>query len=249
MGAIMNGMLYHGAFRPYGATFLVFSDYMRPAIRVAALAGLPAIYVFTHDSIFVGEDGPTHQPVEQAWALRVIPGLHVFRPADGLETSVAWGMALERTDGPTALLLTRQKLPAIERQLTGELADPRAGAYLIAGDDRPDAVIAASGSELQLALAARETLAGEGKKLNVVSVLCLEVFEQRGPDYRARLFPEGLPVATIEAGRTGPWRELAGRDGLTLGIDRFGASAPAEVVAEKLGLTAERITQRIRDWL
>ena len=179
----------------------------------------------------------------------MIPNLHVFRPADGLETAVAWGMALERTSGPTALLLTRQKVPPLERQLTGDLADPRRGAYLVAGDDRPDAIVAATGSEVHLALAARERLEEEGKRLNVVSVPCLELFDEQGPEYMARLFPEGVPVATIEAGRTGPWRVLAGRDGLTIGIDRFGASAPAGILAEWYGLTADQVTRKIREWL
>jgi transketolase len=249
MGAMVNGMLYHGAFRPYCATFLVFSDYMRPTIRLAAMSGLPAIFIFTHDSIFVGEDGPTHQPVEHAAALRLIPNLNVFRPADGLETAVAWGMALERTDGPTALLLSRQKLPPIERLPESPLADPRRGAYLVAGVEKADAVIAATGSELHLAVAARETLATEGLAINVVSVPCLELFNEQELAYKKELFPEGLPVATVEAGLTEPWRSIAGRQGLTIGVDRFGASAPAAVLAERYGITAEGVTERIRDWL
>jgi transketolase len=249
MGAMINGMLYHGAFRPYGATFLVFSDYMRPSIRLAALSHLPAIYVFTHDAIFVGEDGPTHEPIEHAFALRIIPNLHVFRPADGLETALAWGQALERQDGPSALLLTRQKVPAIEREAVGELADPRRGAYLVAGDERGEAVVGATGSELHLALAARRTLAGEGRRVNVVSVPCLEIFMKQDRSYRNRLFPPGKPAATIEAGRTDPWKMLTGPEGLNIGVDRFGASAPAGVLAEKLGLTAESVTSRLRKWL
>jgi transketolase len=249
MGAVLNGMLYHGGFRPFGATFLVFSDYMRPAIRLAALSRLPAIYVFTHESVFVGEDGPTHQPVEHAASLRLIPNLDVFRPADGLETALAWGLALERTDGPTAILLTRQKVPAIPREATGELADPRRGAYLVAAAERPQAILAASGSELHLALAARRELAGEGQRLGVVSVPCLEIFLRQDAGYQERLFPAGVPVATIEAGRTAPWKALAGRKGLNIGVDRFGASAPAEVLADKLGLTAEAVTRRVRSWL
>ena len=249
MGAMVNGMLYHGAFRPYAGTFLVFSDYMRPSIRLAALAGLPAIYVFTHDSIFVGEDGPTHQPIEHAAALRLIPNLRVFRPADGHETALAWGLALERVDGPSALLLTRQKLPAIRRDVQGELGDPRRGAYMVSGDDDPQAILAATGSELHLAVTAAETLAAEGKRVRVVSIPCLELFFEQDPDYRAHLFPQGVPVATIEAGRTDPWRSLAGHDGLTIGIDRFGASAPAGTVAEKLGLGSETVTERIRAWV
>jgi len=249
MGAIVNGMLYHGGFRPFGSTFLVFADYVRPAIRLAALAELPAIHVFTHDSIFVGEDGPTHEPIEHAASLRVIPGLHVFRPADGFETALAWGMALERDDGPTVLLLSRQKLPAIDRRATGDLADPRRGAYLVDGDSDPDVVVAATGSELHLAVATRATLSTEGKKVNVVSVPCLEIFLEQDPAYRAQLFPGGAPVVTIEAGVTDPWRVLAGADGLTLGIDRFGASAPAGVLGEKFGFTAESVVRRIREWL
>jgi transketolase len=249
MGAMVNGMLYYGAFRPYCATFLVFADYMRPTIRLAAMAGLPAIYIFTHDSIFVGEDGPTHQPVEHAAALRLIPNLNVFRPADGMETALAWGMALERDDGPTALLLSRQKLPPIERQPEGPLTDPRRGAYLVAGGEKADAVVAATGSELQLALAARERLAAEDFAINVVSVPCLELFDEQDIDYRKGLFPDGLPVATVEAGVTGPWKGIAGKRGLTIGIDSFGASAPAAVLAERYGITVEGVTGRIRDWL
>jgi transketolase len=249
MGAMVNGMLYHGAFRPYCGTFLVFSDYMRPALRIAAMSGLPAIYIFTHDSIFVGEDGPTHEPIEQAASLRLIPNLHVFRPADGLETALAWGMALERSGGPTALLLSRQKLPEIDRQAAGDLADPRRGAYLVAGGGTAAAVVAATGSELHLAMAARETLAAEGIALNVVSIPCLELFREQDRSYRNKLFPDGLPVATVEAGVTAPWREIAGRDGLTIGIDRFGASAPAGVLAEEYGMTAAGVTDRIRNWI
>jgi len=249
MGAILNGMLYHGAFRPFGATFLVFADYMRPPIRLAALAGLPAIYVFTHDSIFVGEDGPTHEPIEQAFSLRLIPGLHVWRPADGKETALAWGMALARADAPTALLLSRQKLPAIDRTFRGDLADMRRGAYLVAGAEKPEAIVAATGSELHLALAAREALGQEGKRINVVSIPCLERFAEQESVYRQRLFPQGVPVATIEAGVTAPWRGLAGPDGLTIGIDTFGASAPAGVLAEQFGLTPTAVTEKLRDWL
>jgi transketolase len=249
MGAILNGMAYDGRFRPYGSTFLVFSDYMRPSIRIAALARLPVIYVFTHDSIFVGEDGPTHQPIEHAAVLRLIPNLRVFRPADGYETALAWGMALERGDGPTVLLLSRQKLPPIQREAAGDLADPRRGAYLVARSDRPDAVLAATGSEVHLAVAAREMLSKQGKKVDVVSVPCLDLFLEQDPAFRERLFPGGVRVATLEAGRTGVWRELAGRDGLTLGIDRFGASAPYQVLADKFGFTAESVAARLLEWL
>jgi len=249
MGAMLNGMAYHGGFRPYGSTFLVFADYMRPSIRVACLSRLPVVYVFTHDSIFVGEDGPTHEPIEHAACLRLIPGLDVFRPADGLETAVAWGQALERTDGPTALLLSRQRLPPVAREVAGPLGDPRRGAYLVAGAERPAAVLAGTGSELHLALAAREALAAAGRRLAVVSIPCLERFARQEPAYRAALFPAGVPVATIEAGSTAPWRALTGPSGLTIGIDRFGASAPAEELASRFGLTAQAVTERVGEWL
>jgi transketolase len=249
MGAILNGFLYHGSFRPYGGTFLIFSDYMRPAIRLAGLAGLPAIYVLTHDSIFLGEDGPTHQAVEQASALRLIPNLRVFRPADGFETALCWGLALEHTTGPSALLLTRQKVPPLERSARGELADPRRGGYLVAGERKPDAIVVATGSEVHMAMAARRALAEEGKRVHVVSVPCLELLQQQDPVYRARLFPAGVPVASVEAGRTGLWRGLTGATGLNIGVDRFGASAPSGVMGEKYGLTDEAVTAAVRDWL
>jgi transketolase len=249
MGAVMNGMLYHGSFLPFGSTFLVFADYMRPSMRVAALAGLPAVYVFTHDSIFVGEDGPTHQPIEHAASLRLIPNLRVFRPADGPETALAWGMALEHREGPTAILLTRQKVPAIRREVEGEQGDMRRGAYLVAGSADPDAVLAATGSEVHLALAARESLAAEGRKLNVVSVPCLELFLEQEDAYRRGLFPSGVPVAVVEAGCGDSWRSVTGPGNLMVGIEHFGASAPGKVLAEKFGITAEAVTGRIRDWL
>jgi transketolase len=249
MGAVVNGMLYSGAFRPYGATFLVFADYMRPAIRLAALAGLPAIYVFTHDSIFVGEDGPTHQPIEHAWSLRVIPNLRVFRPADGFETALAWGMAIERGDGPTALLLTRQKVPPIERPPRGAMTDPRRGAYVVRDEEAPEAIVVATGSELHLAVEASRSLADEGKRVRVVSAPCLELFDEQDPVYRQRLLPPGVPVATIEAGTTGPWARIAGPDGLSIGIDRFGASAPGGVLGKEFGFTAAAVLKRLREWL
>lgn len=248
MAAVQNGMLYHGAFRPYGATFLVFADYMRPSIRLAALAGLPAIYVFTHDSIFVGEDGPTHEPIEHAFALRTIPNLHVYRPADGLETALAWGMALERSEGPTALLLTRQTVPTLERPAGANEAAKR-GAYALTAENDPQAILVATGSEVQLALAARQALAAEGKRLQVVSMPCVERFLEQDAEYRQALIPDGTPVATIEAGITEPWKMISGRRGLNLGIDRYGASAPASVLAREFGFTPESVTERIRQWL
>jgi transketolase len=249
MGAIVNGIAYHGAFRPYGSTFLVFSDYMRGAIRVAALSKLPVIFVFTHDSIFVGEDGPTHEPIEQVAALRLIPNLDVWRPADGGETALAWGMALERTDRPSAIVLTRQKLPPIERPLRIGERELRRGGYLVAGDASPHAIVAATGSELHLAVAARDALAARGVKLNVVSIPCVEVLNEQDAAYRDALFPEGVPVATVEAGLTDPWRALTGASGLAIGIDHFGASAPGPVNGEKFGFTASAVTAKIEAWI
>ena len=249
MGAVVNGILYHGAFRPFGATFLVFSDYMRPVLRLAALSHIPAIHVFTHDSIFVGEDGPTHEPIEHVSSLRLIPHLHLWRPADGLETALAWGMALERQDGPSVIILSRQKLPKIARRAGLGEAEFRRGGYLVAGDGNPHAVVAATGSELHLAMGAREALAKRGMRVNVVSIPCVEIFHEQEARYRNELFPEGLPVATIEAGRTDPWLGLTGPDGLRLGIDRYGASAPAGVNAEKFGFTVPAVTDKIAAWL
>jgi transketolase len=249
MGAIVNGIAYHGAFRPFGSTFLVFSDYMRGAIRVAALSKLPVVFVFTHDSIFVGEDGPTHEPIEQVASLRLIPNLHVWRPADGVETALAWGMALERRDGPSAIVLCRQKLPPIERPLRIGERELRRGGYLVAGDESPQAVVAATGSELQLAVGAREALAKRGIKLNVVSIPCVEILHAQDAKYQRGLFPEGVPVATIEAGRTDPWRALTGPAGLAIGIDHYGASAPGGVNGEKFGFTVEAVAGKIEAWL
>jgi transketolase len=249
MGAVVNGILYHGAFRPYGATFLVFSDYMRPVLRLAALSHLPAIHVFTHDSIFVGEDGPTHEPIEHVASLRLIPRLHVWRPADGLETALAWGMALERKDGPSVIILSRQKLPKIARRPGIGERDLRRGGYLVAGDGHPHAIVAATGSELHLAMGAREALAKRGMRLNVVSIPCVEIFHAQDRAFRDELFPTGVPVATVEAGRTEPWRALTGPSGLAIGIDDYGASAPAQVNAEKFGFTVDAVTAKIATWL
>jgi transketolase len=249
MGAIVNGIAYHGAFRPFGSTFLVFSDYMRGAIRLAALSKLPVVFIFTHDSIFVGEDGPTHEPIEHVASLRLIPNLDVWRPADAIETALAWGMALERKDGPSALVFCRQKLPPIERPGRIGERELRRGGYLIAGDDAPHAVVAATGSELHLAVGARAELAKRGVKLNVVSIPCVELLDAQPSSYRRDLFPEGVPVATIEAGCTAPWRALTGPSGLTIGIDRYGASAPGAVNGEHFGFTVPSVTARIGEWL
>jgi transketolase len=245
MGALVNGMAVHGGLRPYGATFLVFSDYMRPAIRLAALMDSPSVFVFTHDSFFLGEDGPTHQPIEHVASLRAMPNVWVIRPASATETAEAWEMALNRTDGPTCLVLTRQGLPEFDRTGTGGMA--RRGGYVTRPGD--DAVLVATGSEVGLALEAAEALSGKGIDLRVVSLPCWEAFFEQDDAYRASVLGDGLPIASIEAGTTFGWYRFVGSDGLAIGIDRFGASAPADVLAEKFGFTADQVAAMIETWL
>ena len=245
MGAIMNGLALHGGIRPFGGTFLVFSDYMRPAIRMAAMMHLPVIYVFTHDSIGLGEDGPTHQPVEHLTALRAIPNLVVIRPADGNETAQAWRVALERREGPTALILTRQALP----QVTPAGNALARGAYVLAEPEggAPDVILIASGSEVSLALAAREPLAREGLAARVVSLPSWELFDAQPAEYRAAVLPPDVPRIAIEAGATLAWPRYLDGVGAVIGLDRFGASAPAPVLFEQFGFTVEHIVQKARD--
>jgi transketolase len=244
MGGLMNGLALHGGLRPYGGTFLVFSDYMRPSIRLAALMGLPVVYVFTHDSIFVGEDGPTHQPVEQAASLRAIPNLAVVRPADARETAGAWAVALTRQEGPTALLLSRQKLPVLAE------TDPEAvgrGAYVLAGDDDVQVILMATGSEVSVALEARDLLAGQGIAARVVSMPCWELFEAQPREYREQVLPPAVTARlAVEAGVAFGWDRHVGPAGTTVTLDRFGASAPYKVLAEQFGFTAQAVAERAR---
>jgi len=251
MGAILSGMALYGGLIPYGATFLVFCDYMRPSIRLAALMGLRVIYVFTHDSIFVGEDGPTHEPVEQCAALRAIPDLNVFRPADGRETAAAWAAALQRTDGPTALLLTRQKLPTLDRSSTDYAQGALRGGYVLADppSGEPQAILIATGSEVHLALGAHEKLLTEGLPTRVVSLPCWELFEAQDEAYRNEVLPAGLPRAAIEAGVSQGWERYIGLDGLFIGVERYGASAPYQDLAVEYGLTVDNVLARVRAWL
>jgi transketolase len=246
MGAILNGMALHGGVRPYGGTFLVFSDYMRPAIRLAAMMHLPVIFVFTHDSIGVGEDGPTHQPIEHLTALRAIPNLYVFRPADATETAVAWRVALTRRDGPTALILTRQPVPVLEPKTDG--ADR--GAYILVeapGEGDPDVILMASGSEVHLAVAAARELAAEGVRPRVVSMPCWELFAAQPASYRQHVLPPSIRArVAVEAGATLAWGRYVGLDGAVVGLDRFGASAPAKVLYEQLGLTVAAVVAAAR---
>ena len=242
MGAIMNGLALHGGFIPYGGTFLVFSDYMRNSLRMAAIMSLRSIYVFTHDSIGLGEDGPTHQPVEHASSLRLIPNLDVWRPCDAMETMVAWTAAIQRRNGPTALLLSRQNLPFEKRQ--DEVANqiPRGG-YVLADAPGAKAILIATGSEVQLALAAQKLL---DFPVRVVSMPSTEVFDRQPENYRAEVLPKGLPRVAIEAGVTDFWRKYVGLEGAVVGIDRFGESAPAADLFKHFGFTPENVAKVVR---
>ena len=250
MGAIMNGMALHGGLHPYGGTFLIFSDYMRPAIRLAGLMGLPVTYVFTHDSIGLGEDGPTHQPVEQLMSLRLIPRLLDLRPADGPETVEAWRAALSYRKGPSFLALTRQKVPALGRgDATAPAAGLHRGAYVLADADggNPDCLVVASGSEVSLALEARAKLAEEGIGVRVVSMPSWRLFESQDRTYQDQVFPPNVTHRiSVEAGSTSGWSRWIGSAGTAIGIDEFGASAPADELYRQYGVTVEAICQAVR---
>jgi transketolase len=247
MGSITNGMALHGGLIPYTGTFLVFSDYMRPPIRLAAMMGLPVVFIFTHDSAWLGEDGPTHQPIEQLAALRAIPNLIVLRPADAAETVEAWRVALAHRDGPVALALTRQKLPVLDRTELADADGVARGAYVLADaeGERPDILLIASGSEVHLALEAREQLAEQGVEARVVSMPSWELFDLQPPIYRDQvLSPTVTARLAIEAGVPQGWQRYVGTTGEVIGLDRFGASAPYKTLMEKFGFTAENIVSR-----
>jgi transketolase len=249
MGSLMNGMALSGLI-PYGATFLIFSDYMRPTLRLAALMGIHSIFVYTHDSIFLGEDGPTHQPIEQIPSLRAIPNLSVIRPADANETVVAWRVAIERKDGPVALALTRQKLPVIDREKYASAEGLAAGAYILADSKgkQPGVILIASGSEVSVALDAYEKLIAEGVAARVVSMPSWDLFEKQSQAYKDEIFP---PLTTarlaIEAAYPFGWERYIGPKGAVIGMTRFGASAPYKVLAEKFGFTADNIVRRAHE--
>ncbi len=251
MGAILNGMALSNMIIPYGATFLVFSDYMRPAIRLAALMGVHVIYIFTHDSIGIGEDGPTHQPVEHLFALRAIPNLWVIRPADALEVLEAWKIALKRSEGPVALVLTRQKLPLIDRNKYAPADGVHRGGYILADSDgNPDVIIIATGSEVQIALSVYERLVREPVNVRVVSMPCVELFEEQDEDYKESVLPKGVRRrVVIEAGVPDGWYKYVGMDGKVIGINRFGASAPGSVLFEKFGFTVQNLYEEVVDLL
>ena len=248
MGAIVNGLTLYGSWRAYGATFLIFSDYMRPSVRLAALMHIPSIFIYTHDSVFLGEDGPTHQPVEHLWALRLIPNLTLFRPADGPEVAMAWAHALRKTDGPVLLVLTRQKVDPLPRPLSFDPKRIERGAYVLDGYEAGDVTIIATGSEVSLAVKTADLLRGEGTNVRVVSAPCLELFDQQPKSYRDEVLGDRNRVVCIEAGRSDGWYKYVGQDALVIGIDRFGASAPYERIAEELGFTPQKVAARIREW-
>ena len=250
MAAIINGLALHGGFLPYGGTFLVFSDYARNALRMAALMRLRSIFVLTHDSIGLGEDGPTHQPIEHAATLRLIPRMDVWRPCDAVETQVAWIAAIERRDGPSCLLLSRQNLPAQPRDAATWPQIQRGGYVLVdAPAATPQAVLIATGSEVEMAVQTQRQLALEGLAVRVVSMPCTSVFDRQDAGYRERVLPHGIPRIAVEAGVSDYWRKYVGLDGAVLGIDRFGESAPAAQLFEHFGFTATNLAALVRSTL
>lgn len=250
MGKALNGIALHGGFIPFGGTFLVFADFMRPAVRMAALMGLRSIFVFTHDSIAVGEDGPTHQPVEHAMSLRVIPNLCVIRPADALETAMAWQTACLNQHKPTALLLSRQKLPVLHKYAAVIHDNSGKGAYVLdAGQGEAKAVIIATGSEVHLALEAQAKLAEEGICVSVVSMPSWDMFEMQREEYKKSVLPEGLPKVAVEAGVTLGWSRYTGSEDNVIGINKFGSSAPGGTVMKEYGFTAENVAAKVKSLL
>ncbi len=246
MASIMNGMALHGGVLPYGGTFLIFSDYMRPSVRLAALMGARVIYIYTHDSIGLGEDGPTHQPIEQLSSLRAIPGFTVVRPADSNEAAVAWRVAVDLPAGPIALVLTRQKLPFIDRTKYAPAEGLTRGAYVLADPAKgakPRVVLMASGSEVQLVMAAQEQLATRGVAARVVSMPSMELFERQPEEYQTSVLPAGIPRVAIEAAQPMSWYRWVGLNGEAIGLHRFGASSPYERIYQELGITAERVVE------
>jgi transketolase len=239
MAAITNGLAVHGGLKPYGATFFVFSDYMRPSVRLGALMQAPAVWVWTHDSVFLGEDGPTHQPIEHLASLRAMPNLWLIRPADATETIEAWEVALNRNDGPVALVLTRQNLPVLDRPRGGVAR----GGYVLR--DGSEVVLVATGSEVSVALDAADRLGETGVSARVVSLPCWELFFAQDGDYRRQVLGTGILRVSVEAGATFGWERVVGSDGLMIGLDRFGASAPAGVIARELGFTGDQLADRV----
>jgi transketolase len=252
MAGITSGMAYYGGIRPFASTFLVFSDYMRPSIRLAAMSSLPVIYIFSHDSVALGEDGPTHQPVEQLMSLRNIPSLVVIRPCDTNETAEAWRWLMQYTKGPVALVLTRQKVPTLDRTKFAPASGLYQGAYVLSDTVKvkPQAIIIATGSEVDYALAAQELLVEGGIPTRVVSMPCWEIFEAQPEEYRESVLPSAIKArVSVETGVTLGWERWVGNTGITIGIDRFGASAPGNVDMEKFGFTPENIAKTVQSLL
>ncbi|HEX7596728.1 MAG TPA: transketolase [Polyangia bacterium] len=248
MGAIANGFAYHGGVRTFTATFFVFSDYERPAVRMAAISRLPVTFVFTHDSIGVGEDGPTHQPVEHLTSLRLIPNLWVLRPADANEVVEAYKIAMKRKDGPVAVILTRQKTPTFDRSVLAPAEGVQKGGYVLseAADRAPQAVLIATGSEVAIAMAAQAQLAAQGIRARVVSLPSWEIFGAQSPEYRDSVIPRAIKArVSIEAGTTLGWHRFVGDNGVVIGLDRYGASAPAGVLMKQFGLTADAVVRAV----
>jgi transketolase len=250
MAGIANGMALHGGVIPYVATFLIFSDYMRPSIRLSALMQTKVIYIFTHDSVGVGEDGPTHQPVEQTMSLRLIPGLTVLRPADANETAEAWCTAL-LSKGPVVLVLTRQKLPILDKNYFPINDGFSRGGYILSesNDGATDIILIATGSEVSLALQVQQSLSEDGKNARVISMPSWELFEQQPEEYRHSILPRSIPKVALEAGITMGWHSYIGDEGLVIGIDRFGASAPGPTVMDKLGMNKENVLNAVKNFL
>ena len=248
MGAMLNGLAAHGGLIPFGATFLIFSDYMRPSMRLAALSRLHVVYVFTHDSIALGEDGPTHQPVEQLLSLRAIPNMVVIRPADANETAASWRVAIEHRDGPVALVLSRQSLPVLGLDTYPQLdSGVRAGGYVLArenGDAPPDIILIASGSEVSLALDVHKKLGAEGVRSRVVSLPSWNLFDKQPGEYREAVLPPRVPMLAIEAGTPLGWRSYTGEGPEVVGVTHFGASAPEKVLMEKYGFDVDQVTRK-----
>jgi transketolase len=250
MGSALTGISLNGGLIPFGGTFMTFSDYMRPAIRLAALSEVQVIYVFTHDSVGLGEDGPTHQPIEHLAALRAIPHLFVIRPADPAETSEAWRIAILRRHAPTALALTRQKVPVIDRKRYAKADGLRRGAYVLADAEAPRLILIATGSEVSLALEAREKLQAEGVPARVVSMPCWELFEEQSQEYRTEVLPPSVTARlAVEAGVREGWDRYVGPGGDVICLDRFGGSAPGDVALRELGFNVDNVLKRARGLL
>jgi transketolase len=252
MGAIANGLAYHGGIRPFTATFFCFADYERPALRLAALSHLPVTFVFTHDSIGLGEDGPTHQPVEHLASLRAMPNMWVIRPGDANETVEAWRMALERRTGPSCIVLSRQAVPTVDRSKAAPAAGARKGGYVLldSAGGPPQAIVMATGSELPIAVEAHEKLVAAGVRTRVVSLPCWEAFAAQSKEYQQSVIPSDVRVrVSIEAGATFGWRQWIGDRGVAIGLDRFGASAPDKIIYKELGLTADNVVKTVQGLL